>query len=149
MSTSYRLLSPAGVADRRSRANAWLNPQSYGLSSRRRWLILGSISLCLVLIWSFNQPAVPRRYNDFPAGHQLDLPVVKPSDVVESDPIPPNTEEGGSEVTLLIASMKGDDLSWLEAYKPEWEKKIYVTDDQNATLTVPRNKGREAMVYLT
>ncbi len=50
---------------------------------------------------------------------------------------------------LAVASLKGDDISWLETILPEWEKNIYVVDDANATLSVAKNKGRESMVYLT
>ena len=53
------------------------------------------------------------------------------------------------EVTMVVASMKSDNTSWLHSAFPDWEKHIYVTDDPNATLTVPANKGREGMVYLT
>lgn len=52
------------------------------------------------------------------------------------------------DVAVVVASQKGDDTTWLEAFS-SWSKFIYVTDDQNASLTVPANKGREAMVYLT
>lgn len=51
-------------------------------------------------------------------------------------------------VTLVVASQTTDDTTWLENAFPEWFKKIYVTDDQNAALTVPTNRGREGMVYL-
>ncbi|KAK7948001.1 uncharacterized protein PG986_008887 [Apiospora aurea] len=32
---------------------------------------------------------------------------------------------------------------------PAWRKRIYTVDDPHAPLTVPKNKGRESMVYLT
>lgn len=51
-------------------------------------------------------------------------------------------------VTLVVASQTTDDTTWLENAFPEWSKEIYVTDDQNAALTVPKNRGREGMVYL-
>lgn len=51
--------------------------------------------------------------------------------------------------TLVVASLKGDDVSWLETILPEWEKNIYTVNDENATLSVAKNKGRESMVYLT
>lgn len=52
------------------------------------------------------------------------------------------------DVTLVVASQRTDDTTWLENTFPEWSKKIYVTDNQNAALTVPTNRGREGMVYL-
>ncbi|KAJ5146541.1 Lipase class 3 [Penicillium bovifimosum] len=51
--------------------------------------------------------------------------------------------------TMVVASMKHDDTSWLTEYFPDWPKSIYVVDDKHARLTVTRNKGRESMVYLT
>lgn len=53
------------------------------------------------------------------------------------------------EKELVVASLKGDDVSWLYNNITEWTKNIYVVDDPSASLTVPVNKGRESMVYLT
>lgn len=53
------------------------------------------------------------------------------------------------ELELVVASVKSEDTSWFHTYLPDWHKNIYVADDSDAPLTVPRNKGREAMVYLT
>lgn len=50
---------------------------------------------------------------------------------------------------LVVASLKNDDTSWLFSQLPAWQKNIYVVDDRHAELTVPLNKGRESMVYLT
>jgi hypothetical protein len=52
-------------------------------------------------------------------------------------------------VELVVASLKGDDVSWLHDFIPKWTPHVYIVNDQKALLTVPRNKGREAMVYLT
>ncbi|KAI0425081.1 hypothetical protein F5Y09DRAFT_347055 [Xylaria sp. FL1042] len=53
------------------------------------------------------------------------------------------------DLELVVASVKAEDTSWLHAHLPSWHKNIYVADDASAPLTVPQNKGREAMVYLT
>lgn len=53
------------------------------------------------------------------------------------------------EVALVIARRKADDTTWLMNQRPDWKKVFYTVDDPEAELTVPRNKGREAMVYLT
>ncbi|KAI9682451.1 MAG: hypothetical protein M1829_000243 [Trizodia sp. TS-e1964] len=45
--------------------------------------------------------------------------------------------------------MKHEDTSWIQDYIPEWRANIYVVDDPAANLTVSKNKGHEAMVYLT
>ncbi|KAK8154561.1 hypothetical protein IWX90DRAFT_57766 [Phyllosticta citrichinensis] len=50
---------------------------------------------------------------------------------------------------FVVASQQTDDVDWLYTYFPDWEKFRYVVDDPKAELTVPRNKGRESMVYLT
>ncbi|RSL48328.1 hypothetical protein CDV31_003364 [Fusarium ambrosium] len=56
---------------------------------------------------------------------------------------------GDNDVEMVVASMKHENVSWLDHYLPEWKKNIYVVDDNRAKLTVPMNKGREAMVFLT
>lgn len=50
---------------------------------------------------------------------------------------------------LVVASIVGEDTSWIEENLPDWGRNVYVTDDPGASLTVPVNKGHEAMVYLT
>lgn len=56
---------------------------------------------------------------------------------------------GGPHVEFVVASMKQDDTSWFKKYIPRWKANVYIVDDPKAALTVPQNKGREAMVYLT
>lgn len=53
------------------------------------------------------------------------------------------------EAALVVASRKHENTRWLQEHFDAWRKFIYVTDDSRAELTVPVNKGREAMVYLT
>lgn len=53
------------------------------------------------------------------------------------------------EKELVIASVIGDNTSWVNEYFSDWKTNLYVANNPNATLTVPHNKGREAMVYLT
>ena len=50
---------------------------------------------------------------------------------------------------LIVSSTKADDTSWLHEHLPLWKANIYIADDHLAALTVPKNKGLEAMVYLT
>ncbi|KAI1759227.1 hypothetical protein GGR53DRAFT_471556 [Hypoxylon sp. FL1150] len=59
---------------------------------------------------------------------------------------PPRTHR---EVELVIASTTKENPSWAYRHFSHWNPQVYVTDNQSATLTVPRNKGHEAMVYLT
>jgi hypothetical protein len=57
----------------------------------------------------------------------------------------------GSNYTrgLTIARMKLEDTSWVEEEDLGVEQHIYVVDDPDASLRVLKNKGHEAMVYLT
>jgi hypothetical protein len=57
----------------------------------------------------------------------------------------------GSNYTrgLTIARMKLEDTSWVEDEDLGVEQHIYVVDDPDASLRVLKNKGHEAMVYLT
>lgn len=54
-----------------------------------------------------------------------------------------------TDVELVVASTSYEDTSWLHRFLPEWKKNIYIVDDPLVNLTLPMNKGREAMVYLT
>ena len=59
------------------------------------------------------------------------------------------TDQTIPDKELVVASLVGDDTSWLDEPFSDWKTNIYVVNDPNASLTVPKNKGREAMVYLT
>ncbi|KAF2213329.1 hypothetical protein CERZMDRAFT_67553 [Cercospora zeae-maydis SCOH1-5] len=59
-----------------------------------------------------------------------------------------NAEPLSKAVEIVVASQKSDDTTWLNALA-DWPRAIYVTDDRRAALKVPKNKGREGMVYLT
>ncbi|CEJ82107.1 hypothetical protein VHEMI02195 [[Torrubiella] hemipterigena] len=62
-------------------------------------------------------------------------------------PEPP--EAGSDDVEMVVASMSSENTTWLDQYLLDWKKNIYVVDDETARFTVPINKGREAMVFLT
>ena len=64
-------------------------------------------------------------------------------------PLKANGGVKSRRTAIVVASQKSENATWLEEYFPEWEKNIYRVDDTNAPLTVPKNKGRESMVYLT
>jgi hypothetical protein len=55
----------------------------------------------------------------------------------------------GKRTAVVVASQKSEDPTWLDEYFPSWEKNIYRVDDSKAKLRIPKNKGRESMVYLT
>ncbi|KAM0721980.1 hypothetical protein Q7P37_002906 [Cladosporium fusiforme] len=58
------------------------------------------------------------------------------------------SEATDEDVTLVIASQTQDNTTWLAHAFPTWEKAIFLTDAPSR-LSVPANKGRESMVYLT
>lgn len=64
-------------------------------------------------------------------------------------PLPSASLQGPSKQAFVVASLKADDTSWIHENLPDWHLFRYVVDDENAEFTVPQNKGREAMVYLT
>ncbi|KAF1962208.1 hypothetical protein CC80DRAFT_487725 [Byssothecium circinans] len=60
------------------------------------------------------------------------------------------TKKAGKRRTaVVVASRTSENATWLEEHFPQWEKYIYHVDDATAKLKVPKNKGREGMVYLT
>ncbi|PGH06543.1 hypothetical protein GX51_02368 [Blastomyces parvus] len=50
---------------------------------------------------------------------------------------------------IVVASVSEDDTSWITEHLSDWHASIYVVDNPRAALTVPVNKARESMVYLT
>lgn len=61
----------------------------------------------------------------------------------------PTATRGTIKKDLIVASMIGDNTTWLYDSLPDWHKSIYIVDNKYADLTVSTNKGRESMVYLT
>ena len=51
--------------------------------------------------------------------------------------------------TLVIATTTEGNTTWLDDVRSDWTILSYVSDDPTAELTVPANRGNEAMVYLT
>lgn len=75
-----------------------------------------------------------------------DLPQPKWSLSSEKSQI--DKHDDSERTALIVASQTTDNTSWLEDSFPTWEKAIYLTDAPS-NLSVPANKGREGMVYLT
>ncbi|KAJ5223300.1 hypothetical protein N7468_007842 [Penicillium chermesinum] len=55
------------------------------------------------------------------------------------------------EKELVVAAMRDSDMAWVAENVPDWTTTIYRADADKSeyNFTVPRNKGNEAMVYLT
>ncbi|QDS71106.1 hypothetical protein FKW77_009253 [Venturia effusa] len=51
--------------------------------------------------------------------------------------------------TIVVPKLTRQDTSWLDEELSEARKAVYVVDDRNAPLHPPKNKGNEAMVYLS
>ncbi|KAK4244161.1 hypothetical protein C7999DRAFT_17547 [Corynascus novoguineensis] len=50
---------------------------------------------------------------------------------------------------IVVASLRSEDTAWVHRHLQNWSRTVYVVDDPSAKFTVPKNKGREAMVYLS
>lgn len=59
-----------------------------------------------------------------------------------------NTGNNTRRTAVVVAKVNADNATWLEDYFPQWEKNIYIVDEEKAKLKIPKNKGRESMVYL-
>ena len=86
--------------------------------------------------------------------HELEPPQIPAlgganREILHDTVVPHAPVKAPSRVTMVIASLKKENTTWFEELMPEWDKKIYVTDDPDARYSVPVNKGREGMVYLT
>lgn len=125
---------------------------------RRRPLILALMVLCGIYwiattpnhrlsTWSGASPSSPRT----PASSErFSGSNVKPAEAVLQVPVSaPTPPSAASRKDLVVASMLGDNTTWLYEQLPDWRKNVFVVDDKTAELTVVRNKGRESMVYLT
>jgi hypothetical protein len=66
----------------------------------------------------------------------------------DEPPIEPPIGKSSTK-SFIVASRKNDDTAWIGENLPDWNLVRYVVDDPKAQYTVPKNKGREAMVYLT
>jgi len=51
--------------------------------------------------------------------------------------------------SLVVASLKRENTQWIQRHFPNLNAFVYVVDDPHAHLATPKNKGNEAMVYLT
>jgi hypothetical protein len=51
--------------------------------------------------------------------------------------------------TVVVGKRTLDDTDWIDEEVTGFDKAIYIVDNSTAPLTVPVNKGNEAMVYLT
>jgi hypothetical protein len=77
------------------------------------------------------------------------IPIRAPDQDLEDKQLKVNTGPKSRRTAVVVASQASENATWLNHYFPTWEANIYRVDDPDAPLTVPKNKGRESMVYLT
>lgn len=104
------------------------------LGSRQYARIVGAMVVVFIFLSSF---------------FYFDLPLPRRVDSVHEQSDKDSSSSSDPSVEFVVASLQGDDSSWLQEFIPSWKTNLYVVNDQSAPLTVPKNKGREAMVYLT
>jgi hypothetical protein len=76
---------------------------------------------------------------------------VAPDELAPDEPLTsPNPSHGpdGYSKTVVVGKLKGESVDWLDQV-PDTRKVVYAVDDERAALRVPKNKGNEAMVYLS
>lgn len=68
------------------------------------------------------------------------------------EPVKPTTEPKAPQQlskTVVIARLQKEDVNWLQDELPNIQAAVYTVDDPTAPLHPPKNKGHEAMVYLS
>jgi hypothetical protein len=93
----------------------------------RSWRLYLFGAVCLILAIAFLRPTSPP-YN---------LSWTSPGLV----------SDGKTMAQIVVAALEKDDVRWIDiGYWDVWK---YEADNPNAKHAVPKNKGNEAMVYLT
>lgn len=84
--------------------------------------------------------------NDFRSKEGKKLQV---NGAVASSLVGQQKEKKKRTTAVVVASQASENATWIAEAFPNWEQNVYHVDDPKAKLTVPKNKGRESMVYLT
>lgn len=116
-------------------------------SSRRRGNFVLALILAAFLYLCVYVGLIPR--DDISDGHHH---IGRRRDVPKKQQIPLTSTpliKDDDSLEMVVASTSSENVTWLHDYLPQWKKNIYVVDDASAELTVPTNKGRESMVFLT
>lgn len=140
------------------------------IKKQKHWLIL-AITVVFLLLWHYtdrkSQPAWINWRPDSPPSNEKVVTSSPTSGRTAATTAPSNTTIAVNNPTptaiaspsntpysqtLVIAKLQEEDASWAENIEhelPYLKSAIYTVDNENASLTVPMNKGHEAMVYLT
>ena len=97
-------------------------------------LVVASICL-LILMYHIQQTRLSRSFSEGRVLHAYNQ-AWSPQKTAES-------------IATVVASQIRDNTTWLPSLFPDWHHNIFVADQPDATLSVPQNKGREGMTYLT
>jgi Protein of unknown function (DUF3431) len=114
-------------------------------------LLLGPLLLFLFIFYFYHppNPTSPSQHVQTPSDEPIsaDKPITNTGETVF---IAGLTKPAGSNYSriLVMGKLKKDDISWVEQELPDLQTAIYVVDDESAQ-QIPKNKGHEAMVYLT
>lgn len=84
--------------------------------------------------------------NDFRSKEGKKLQV---NGAVASSLVGQQKEKKKRTTAVVVASQASENATWIAEAFPQWQQNVYRVDDPKAELTVPKNKGRESMVYLT
>ena len=116
-----------------------------------KWLLrvalLGTITFA---VWDSLSSWYPQKASLHQATQPADDVTNDMSQYAQATKAPLSEKERGN--ALVVVSLKSEDTSWLGGLLEEWERNIYVVDgealDKGSKLRIPKNKGREGMVYL-
>jgi len=112
------------------------------INRRPAWYV--SAALAVIFFFYLSHVTEPDERSWHPTSSRLPPPVrpqFKPG--VAKPPGEPYT------LTMVLAKLRSDDMSWLYRHFPDANTTVYVVDDEPGQLKIPKNKGREAMAYLT
>ena len=112
--------------------------------SQRSLYLTALICVTLLFLGYHRSNIIPHTTTLPDPGKPKELPKPK-------DPFAPGVAKPLNEPytrTLVIGRLRSEDVSWTQEI-PNVNRSIYTVDDENSVLKVPKNKGHEAMVYLT
>jgi hypothetical protein len=116
------------------------------INSRRSTSVLLFAFAALLLIWHFKLSYVSRH----PTREVSDtMTYNSKSATIEFRPGTPKASPYEYSRTLVIGKLSDEDTSWIARELPGLNTSIYRVDAPASELRIPKNKGHEAMVYLT
>ncbi|KAF2095613.1 hypothetical protein NA57DRAFT_79331 [Rhizodiscina lignyota] len=122
------------------------------MPSRRRLLLAAATLACIIFVLILRRGSIEQTL-----GGDLQIPGASSwlSNVNIGSALPKLSHGGVTHSDknytrlLVVPTMKGNDISWLDQELPTLDKITYVADDRTAPYHPPKNKGNEVMIYLT